>query len=153
MKTIQREKTIVNTYDVYVANDGTEFNDKAECEKYEKSAIGVVNARYKALVVDTHSEYSAFQIGCDDNLVQIVKVRSEKDIDTVVQMFMLIERCDIKSDRVGEAEKIVRRAFEENDILFVNRGYDDDCFWLMGTCNSLKEGIDSLAKECATKND
>ena len=153
MKTIQREKTIVNTYDVYVANDGTEFNDKAECEKYEKSAIGVVNARYKVLIVKTCSEYSAFQVGCDDNSVEFVKINTEKDIDTVLQMFMLVERCDKDSGRGEAAEKIARRALDEHDILFINRSYDDDCFWLMGTCNSLKEGIDSLAKECATKND
>lgn len=153
MKTIQREKTIVNTYDVYVANDGTEFNDKAECEKYEKSAIGVLNVRYKALIVKTCSEYSAFNIGCDDNNVEFVRIRTEKDIDTVLQMLMLIECCDKNSVRVEAAEKMARRAFEENDILFINRSYDDECLWLMGTSNSLKEGIDSLVKECATKND
>lgn len=35
MKIDKREKTSVETYHVYVANDGTEFSNRQDCEDYE----------------------------------------------------------------------------------------------------------------------
>ena len=49
MKEITKER--VQKYTVYEALDGTEFNDKAECEKYDESAKGVLMARIAKLIV------------------------------------------------------------------------------------------------------
>ena len=54
MKEVTKEK--VQKYTVYEALDGTEFHDKAECEKYEESAKGVVKARIAKLTVGKANE-------------------------------------------------------------------------------------------------
>ena len=41
---LHKEKTV--NYTVYQAIDGTIFNDKEECRKYEKSALAVLLSRY-----------------------------------------------------------------------------------------------------------
>ena len=35
MKTVTRSKTVVQEYDVYIANDSTEFDSRSKCEDYE----------------------------------------------------------------------------------------------------------------------
>ena len=44
-KTITKEKTVTETYDVYVAQDGTEFRDMEQCRKYEETAVCAVRMR------------------------------------------------------------------------------------------------------------
>lgn len=138
-------------YNVYVANDGTEFSDKAECEKYEQSAKAVVNNNYLRLVVGTNTEEAFFGMGCCDNRVEFVKVASKEDADVVMQMNFLInphmgqhrESYDATLERM---HNLLERAISEDDLLMVGRGYDDDSFWFIGTHNSLKEEIDNICK-------
>ena len=40
MRTEQRERTVIEKYNVYIAKDGTEFAFKDECERYEKKLNG-----------------------------------------------------------------------------------------------------------------
>lgn len=40
MRTEQRERTVVEKYNVYIAKDGKEFTYKDECENYEKMLDG-----------------------------------------------------------------------------------------------------------------
>ena len=160
MKTIERVKTIESKYNVYVANDGTEFNNAEECKKYEESAYGVLNMKYKELVVGTTDEYALSGVGCEDHSVQILKVGTQQDADIVMQMYFLINP-NIKNGNeegkecyvtwVNRAKELLKNAIEEDDYLFIGRGYDDEeCFWFIGTRASIlakiNETISNLSK-------
>lgn len=143
MKKIQKER--VSYYDVYVANDGTEFNSQEECQKYDNSALGVVRARYEKLVVKTKTEDDILGIGSCEVVVKILRIKSEDDVNTVMQMFLL-ENPHLmdNKERVEKTEKEISLALTEDDFLVVNHGYDYDAFWVMGTTRQLKEQIDAF---------
>ena len=54
MKKIYESEVVYTTK--YQAVDGTVFDDEKECEKYENSAIGVLNTKYKKILVEFTSE-------------------------------------------------------------------------------------------------
>lgn len=154
MKEIKKERTITETYYEYEAIDGEIFKTKEECEKYDKSARAVLQSKYKKLVLKETNEYNLFDIGSEDNTVEIIKVGSQKDLDLVKQMYyMYNSHLDPKNP--NEWTKIefenMDNALKNKDILFIGRGYDDESFWIYGSCNSLCEKINSYRKLTETK--
>ena len=151
MKKIRKEN--VSYYDVFVACDGTEFRDEKECRIYDESAKGVLNAKYKKLVVCYKTEYDLFNVGSDEANVDIVRIKSQADADVVLQMFfmenphLLTDNNENYAEMRTRAEDCVRKALKDNDALFVGKSYDDGCFWLIGTLNSIKEKLDKLCAE------
>ena len=88
MKEIQKETKQYVT--VYEAVDGTEFTSKEECKKYEESAKCVLMTKYNKLVVKTCTEYDLFNcIGSEDETVDIIKITSLSDIDTILKLIAL----------------------------------------------------------------
>lgn len=160
MKTIEKTKTIESKYNVYVANDGTEFNDAEECKKYEESAYGVLNMKYKELVVGETDEESLTIVGCSNNGVDIVKVKTQQDADVIMQMYFLInphvkngadENDTTYIGWINRAKELLKDAIEDDDYLFIGRGYADaDCFWFIGTRASIlakiNETVNNLNK-------
>lgn len=145
MKTIQKEK--VQKYDVYVANDGTEFADAAECKKYEESARGVLSVKIKEIVVKDAFENNIVSMGCEDCHIKVLKPRNEGDADAIMQMFLLVNSWatrDGHEDCVKHIRSIIKKAVDEKDYLIVRCGCDDDDFWPDNTRNSLKEKIDTF---------
>lgn len=147
MRTIEKEKVTTTKYEIFVANDGTEFKNREECKKYEESAKGVLNEKYRKLVVGETDEDSFFGIGCCDDVIEIVRIQSEKDADAVKQMFFFYNGEYVESNHETEYYRcfmnLVERAKNENDYLLIGRGYEGDSFWAYGTRNSLKEKIDN----------
>ena len=148
MKTIKKES--VSYYNVFVAIDGTEFTNEDECKKYEATAYGVLSARYQKLIINTDTEDNVFVgIGSDDRIVEAVRINSQTDADTVMQMYLLINPHLDKDNRwLKRADSLINRALEEKDILLVGR-YANECeykenFWIDGTANSIKEGVDEF---------
>lgn len=149
MKKIQKERK--SCYDVFVAVDGTEFLTEEECKKYEESAYGVLMARYKKLIVKSGTEYDLVPSGSEDNSCEVVKVETQADADTVLQLYLLINphiakaESDFCMNWRERAEKLCSRALAENDYLIMCHGYEyNDNFWFIGTRNSVKEGIDAF---------
>lgn len=147
MKTIERTKTIESKYNVYVAYDGTEFTIAEECKKYEESAYGVLNLNYKALVVGQTNEESLTGVGCSDNKVDIIKVKTQQDADVVMQMYFLInpnvkngveKNETVYTGWANRAKELLKNAIEEEDYLFIGRGYEDEeYFWFIGSRASI----------------
>lgn len=149
MEKIQKE--VKNYVTVYVANDGTEFKNAEECEKYEKTAKAVVLAKYKALVVKTTDECRAFLVGCDDNIVEIVKVETPADADTILQAYILVQEINPNEEwgknRIERARWIVYGALAGDKILAIGRGYDyDSCLWFIGSRTDVISKIDEAFK-------
>lgn len=139
MKTVKKEN--VSYYDVFVADDGKEFKDKLECEKYEKTAQFATEAQYHELIVKTSDEAELFHVGCSDNPIEIVRVKSDGDAHRILKMFYLrnpylrdMEEEKLKEDAfVKQALERIHRAQEDNDYLLIWRGYEMDDFIIIGT--------------------
>ena len=73
---------------VYVAVDGTEFDEREQCEKYDKSALGVVQGRVKKLAVKITDEWRAVG-GGEDHECWIVIPKKPEDVDAIKQLLAL----------------------------------------------------------------
>ena len=146
MKTIKEEKKY--TVDVYEAIDGTRFSDKAECEKYEKSAKCLLLSKYNKLVIKRDSEYNIFGCGSEDDYVDIVKILCREDIDVIMQTLGVIDPHLLEErykERYDKYQGILVKAWEEGDLVFIFRGYENDGFYIAGT---LSDKIYNIAKAC-----
>ena len=151
MKVISKERTHVEKYNVYVANDGTEFTNEDECRKYDDSAKGVLNAMLRKIMVRQTTEENLLDYGSSDCTVEIYRPTSEYDKKTIMQMY-IIDHSLLDDDKklahyIDEAEELVDRAIKEEDFLFVDRGYEYDNFWLIGTVNSMREKLEKCCKK------
>lgn len=149
METIRKEKVQKSYYEIFVANDGTEFTSSDECQKYEESAKGVLMAKLHPLIIKDICEESIFGFGSCDSTVWVVKPSTQNDVDTIMQAFLLYCPYMAKDDHKNSLEcerKLVQRALDENDVILIGRGYDMDSFWFVGTRNSMKEQLDKLMK-------
>lgn len=145
MKIIKQEKVQKSYYDVYVANDGTEFSDRDECKKYEESALGVMMAKIKPLIIEDISEEGIIGFGNCDDTIWVMKPQTQNDVDCIMQTYLVIRSWAADNehkDMLERQRKLAQRALDENDVLFVGRGYECDDFWFYGTCNSMKEKLD-----------
>lgn len=142
MKSVSKEVT--NTICGWEAIDGTFFENKEECKKYENSAKTVILAKYNKLVIKSGSEEELFYIGCGDNIVDIVKISKYSDIDVILQLYTLINGTP-SEDSLNKQTERCERALDTRDYLFISRGYDDDYFWVMDT---LTDRLNYIASKC-----
>lgn len=118
MKAIEREVT-TKVIEGYLAFDKTYFCEKEDCEKYEKSALGVLKGRIQEMAIRSTTEYGLFEMGSDDCDVFVVVPKSEEDIDKLNQLAILIngdEQRKVADDVIGK-------------MVFVYTGYHNDCCW------------------------
>lgn len=84
MKEVKTEYQVTQYHTEYEAVDGTKFDTRENCEKYEKGAEAVILARLKDIEINrVESEDSIFPNGSDEAEVRIVIPRSSKDIDNL----------------------------------------------------------------------
>lgn len=147
MKKIQKEIVRKEYVSVFVANDGTEFSDEAECKKYDESAKGVLLAKYQQVVLKESDAYSLFGFGSDEEVIEVVKLNSNEDVDLIVQCYLLendyIKEREDYNERMEKMITRLKKSVTENDIIFIGRGYDKDGFYFEGTRN---EHIDVLRR-------
>lgn len=141
MKEIQVTETKQVTK--YQASDGTIFLDKAECDKYEQSALGMLMAKYRPLVVKRISEYTLFDEHGSDDDVDIVKLTSEKDIDTIMQILFLTNPSNM--DMVEIEKSRLQKALDKNDYIFIYRGYDNQSFYVH---SPLQDTLQTIISNC-----
>ena len=150
MKEIKEEIQRTETITKYQAIDGTEFEFRDECSKYENTAFCVLNAKYKKLVLTSKSEYDLFDCGSDENIIDIVKPTSGSDIDIIMQMLAYTNNYlfdEKHKERLDYITNTCARALKENDLLFIYKGYEDDGFWPGFTRNQRIEALQNLDKE------
>ena len=147
METFSEEK--IEYITKYKASDGTVFNDRAECEKYEKTAKCVIKSKFDKLVINRrHSSYDLFD-GCDDTTVLVVKMKDKDDMDTVLQM-LYIENPHLKKSENENVRKMyldqIESAFKDNGILLWGENCDGDYF-LYDSRYNIVERFMNLDKE------
>lgn len=143
MKEISVEqKTYITKWE---AADGTQFDSNKECEKYENSAKCVVLAKYKDFVIKESDEYHLFGVGNEDCQVDIVRVPDEKAIDAIFQTFCFF-RDWVSDEGKEDVRNTIIRAWNYNDFLLIDRGYDLDNFYVIGTLDEIVEQIKEKTK-------
>ncbi len=147
MKEITKEKK--STYTVYQAIDGTEFNSKEECQKYEDTAKCLLLTKYKPLVKRTTSEYDIFNTGSDEYMIDILQyLSSESDIDILIQLNRLY--CSgrkLNDDFYDNMRSKLEKCLKNKDVILIGRGTEcDGCdnFYILTT---IQEIIDNITRE------
>ena len=114
----EQQIEVKNLKTVYVAEDGTRFDEKVECEKYEKSFAFAMRSHISGISLRTTSEDNIWNNGSCDNTVFSVVPRDEGDLLRIKQMMagMGAHKSSIdsiKDDYIGK-------------VLLIITGYDGD---------------------------
>lgn len=149
-------REIRQTYQVtkYQAEDGTIFDTKEECKKYDESAKCVLLGKYNDLVIrqtDCYHLCDPFG-GSEDYGVDVVKVNTKEDVDLILQLVYFYRPYLHKEDRHErevEIIKLVNSALtSDSHILFIGRNYPgDEDFCVLTTKENLIDTIEQYCKE------
>ena len=151
MKIVERTKTVETKYNVYIACDGTEFNDKDECKQYDESAYAVLNAKFKELVIGETTEDCLYGTGSCDDVLYIVRVKSEADADLVLQFEAFFRVSD---NGLAQSRKKLEHALTAEEPIIVGtygnyRGKPEGVD-IIGTfghiCEAIREDLDESIK-------
>ena len=150
MKEIKKEKTITQTYYEYEALDGTIFNDKEECQKYDESALGVLNYKVNRLKVGK-KDMDCWDLCCgyDDNECFALKPELPEDKDTILQWYLghtphlLNDSC---KNYVNDIASKIQCALNEGDIIFFGVTCDDEPY-IMNTRNNIINNLKAFDKD------
>lgn len=147
MKEIKEEikREVVDTHTHWEAVDGTVFEQKEECEKYEKSALGMLRGKVNELIVGEAADAWDLMGGNEDSSVVAILLAKEKDADTFLQWLYL--ECpwllnDTMKKRKEEIEATVRDVYTNKDVILMGMNCDGDYYFI----NSRKNIIDNLNK-------
>lgn len=134
MKEIKKERVVFD-YE-YEAYDGSIFKTKEECIKYEETAQCVIIKKFNDLIEYSSNEYSLFNCGSDDYIIDFVKPKTQDEADTIMQMLELYNAND---DR---ARKLIKEAQENSDYLLIgHNSYNEDYYYILGTRTSILNNI------------
>jgi len=139
-------KEVIKRETIWEASDGTQFTSKEECQKYENTAGCVIRTRYSSLIVKSLREEDLLINGCYDKIIDVIKLDDSSDINTVLAM------CKLHG--YNENEAVCKKALKNDSYILINRGYDNDNFWIMGTIDDILQEIsDKLSSVVKVKFD
>jgi hypothetical protein len=135
MKQITKEKTA--TYSVYVATDGTEFDNAEECLQYEKSALGMLNAKLKKYIVWEGNEYDLWRNDTEYNTLA-VELKTQEAVDTLLHIYYLQHSyllLDEHKKRREVFEALVDETFKNKDLLILGINCDNEYYYIDSRSN------------------
>ena len=141
---------VENTYIKYQAVDGTVFDNKEECDKYEKSAKGVIFGKLKKLIVN--DEYDAWTLlgGYEETTIIAVKLKVPSDKDTLLQALFLenswlLSGSEGAVKRKTEIESIVEQAYKAKDVVLLGQNCDGEYYVINSRQNIINNllGLDA----------
>jgi len=121
MKEIKIEETIYKYK--YEACDGTQFDDKEECIKYEKTMIGIIRGRLKEMCISEGSEEDFLFCGSCDNDAWVCVPKNEGDVNTLKQAILAYGGSQQQVDAMIKDDYI-------NTPVVVITGYDSCGCWI-----------------------
>ena len=130
MKQITKEKT--TTYSVYVATDGTEFDNAEECLQYEKSALGMLNAKLKKYIVWEGNEYDLWRNDTEYNTIA-VELKTQEAVDTLLHIYYLQHSyllLDEHKNRREVFESLIDETYENKDLLILGINCDNEYYYI-----------------------
>lgn len=156
---INEIKELIVTKREYIAEDGTYFKEKEECEKYEKSALFEVNKRLKRLNTKIlhHSDFND-QYDSESEL-EIFDIQTEEDLENLKKYIYLtlsqngLTEKDIKQVFTADTEDrknyVIDNLTSGHEVLLF-WGYDGDWCWIYkdgsvkGYCDWIQEQYQKL---------
>ena len=149
MKEINKERTTTQIYYEYEALDGTIFNDKDECQKYDESALGVLNYKVSLLKVGKEN-MNCWDLcyGYEDNGCFALKPVNNEDKDTILQWYVghhpyLLD--DKHAEWLKNVTNIIQKALHEDDIILFGTNCDDESY-IMNTRNHIIDNLKNFDK-------
>lgn len=134
----------------FVAFNGVIFNDKNKCLTYENDAINNLFEEYFNTIdyLETN-EFELFNgFGSEDNLIDIVDVKSTKDLLIIfgISLYFLDEvgyKDDVKEKKTEEIKALLEKVLnDDEDRLIVYRGeYERQEFSIVSTTKKLTSDI------------
>jgi len=152
MKEIKEEikREITDIHISYEAFDGTKFNNKEECVKYEDTAICVLKAKLRPLIVT--EEFDAWEImgGYEDHTIFGLNLPTPDDADAL-KHWLLLDRYYLNKDEYKERKDKLFAKIDSaiGDICIM--GIDCEGDWYV--INSRKNIIDNLTNLDKKGND
>ncbi len=103
MKVEKRQETIVREKNVYIANDGTEFEQEWMCKEYEKAeAIKSLSCKVKCCEsLDGYMPFDGNEY-CEYHSYRWYYVSSQDDVDVINEAFSLDEAYKITENEIGK---------------------------------------------------
>jgi len=149
MKEIKKEIIRKDYTYQYESFDGNLWDTKEECEKYEKSAEGVLKLKFQNLIVDKQNAWDLMR-GYEDNDVIGLKLTKEEDKDTVLQLYLLLNPHLLNdSERYKEYleqyRSYINEAFEKKDLLLMGINCEGD-YYFIGPRNKFIENLKNFGK-------
>lgn len=146
MKEIRKTEEVVTVK--YEAVDGTIFDSKEECAKYDKSALAVLNAKFNKLIVGVYDAWNLMG-GYDDNDVIAVKPQKEEDVYTILQR-LLFDNSWAIDNKTEEWTKRIMKALEEDDCFLVGRN-DEGVLYILDSINHYISQLKNITKDAKNK--
>lgn len=136
----------------YESFDGNLWDTKEECEKYEKSAEGVLKLKFQDLIVAKDNAWDLMG-GYKDNDVIGVKLTKEEDKDTVLQLYLflnphlfyLLEENEIRKEWLEQYRSYINEAYENKDLLLLGINCEGD-YYFIGPRNRFVENLRNFGK-------
>ena len=129
----------------YKALDGTLFNDKEECKKYEESAKCVLLSKYNKYVIKQCSEYDIFRVGDEYNQYDIVRTT---DTDLIKQLWYLYHPNYPDGDYKREKLELIETCTRNEDYMFIFRSNDDDDYFdVISSFNTLFNDLSNYCQQ------
>lgn len=143
-----KEITITKTWNevIYQAIDGTKFTSKDECIKYDNTARAVIMSEYNELIISRTNEYELLGMGNSDTSIDVVSVKTYEDAQVVKKALIYNNEWlteEASKDRLTRMYNLIREAEIKQTPLIVDRGYENDNFWITNTITGV---IDKLEK-------
>lgn len=122
---------------VYVAYDGTEFDNGDECHKYENTAVGALMTQIKPLAVNHMTEYDFFKMYCGSE---------EYDYYIVKATGAAVEPLRRLADLTKRNASTVERAIENGEHVIVGQSSYDryDACVLLDTLENFIRNLESF---------
>lgn len=154
MKEIKKEIIRKDYTYQYESFDGNLWNTKEECEKYEKSAEGVLKLKFQDLIVAKDNAWNLMR-GYEDNDVIGLKLTKEEDKDTVLQLYLLLnphllEEKETYKKWLEQYRSYIDEAYENKDLLLMGTNCDGD-YYFIGPRNKFIENLKNFGKPAKSK--
>ena len=133
----------------YESFDGKLWDTKEECEKYEKSAEGVLKLKFQDLTVAKEDAWNLMR-GYEDNDVIGVKLTKEEDKDTVLQLYLflnphLLSESESYKKWLEQYKSYIDEAYEKKDLLLMGINCEGD-YYFIGPRNKFIENLKNFGK-------
>lgn len=143
-----KEITITKTLNevIYQAIDGTKFTSKDECIKYDNTAKAVIMSEYNELIISRTNEYELLGMGNSDTIIDVVSVKTYEDKQVIKKALIYNNQWlteGSNKDRLINLYNLINEAEIKQTPLIVDRGYENDNFWITNTITGV---IDKLEK-------